>query len=197
MVSGEFDALGSPEICRNRITPALLLIEPFEQFYQAALFLFEGIRAAATAESEPRLTNIASEKVTREGMAKTKEAAATLLSQVDAVVRGGQPVGSQFRIVLQASGVTDVAKNLIEAENGPRMLEIVLQRHADVQSRKFETGLPKGPWVRFEGRTHGARLTAQRFGLEATNRPETWSDIIRHPYRTASALNFVRLCRIR
>jgi hypothetical protein len=58
-------------------------------------------------------------------------------------------------------------------------------------------GLPKGPWVRLEsGQACAARLTSQRFGLDASQVKDSWSTMPRHPYRTAGARRFIRLCKI-
>ena len=50
------------------------MLEPFEQFYQGVLFLFERIRGAASDEVEARLTDLASmEPVERSGPGDSQE----------------------------------------------------------------------------------------------------------------------------
>jgi hypothetical protein len=41
-----------------------------------------------------------------------------------------------------------------------------------------------------------ARLTAQRFGLNASQVKNNWQKTTRHPYRTFGAKRFIKLCKI-
>jgi hypothetical protein len=75
-------------------------------------------------------------------------------------------------------------------------MRLIHRRHAQVQSGKFDKGLPKAAWTRLADGGDRVRLTAQRHQLPASQRPEGWKDVGRHPYRTGSAFSFIRACDI-
>jgi hypothetical protein len=75
-------------------------------------------------------------------------------------------------------------------------MRVVLRRHSQVQSGKFDKGLPKAAWARLMSSGDRVQLTAQRYQLAQSQRPAIWKDVDRHPYRTGSAFAFIQACNI-
>jgi hypothetical protein len=172
-----------------------LLIEPFEELYQSSLFLFNEMSARAT--EDPMGCSLAS-------LSESGEVANALdtarrsqedlrnefadAEQVDAAVTA--PIVSAMR----DSGILALADLIATADTVGAAARILLQRHAAVQSGKFDRGQQKSPSLWLDnGR---ARLSAQRHGLPKEEHVRSWRDIPRHTYRTSAAGNFVRECRI-
>jgi hypothetical protein len=51
--------------------------------------------------------------------------------------------------------------------------------------------------MRLSGDEESAYLTMQRYELHASQGPKDWTNMVRHPYRTASAYAFIKACHIR
>jgi hypothetical protein len=195
---GKFDHLGAPVACLKQIRATLHVLEPFEQFYQGLLFLFEQVRGAASDEAEAHLTDLASaERVGEAGRAIRQSAeqlgsSLRIASEVDAATSG------EVETVLRESGVLALADEVQRETAGDvGLMRVVLRRHGFVQSGKFDKGLAKAAWVRLAGTDDDTvGLTAQRYQLPLSQRPEGWADVGRHPYRTSSALAFIRACNI-
>jgi hypothetical protein len=181
----------------RRIRLALQAIEPYEHFYQCALFLFDRMRAAATDRGQVLVEAVATGEMALARAARDMSAAAVkLLSELDSTSDHGD-LGTASR-TLAAAGLVDLARTLAASAGDPLVAcQEVLRRHARVQEGKFDGGLPKGPWIRLEGEARPtARLTAQRFGIQPNRAAEVWEDVVRHPYRTYGARRFIRQCRI-
>jgi hypothetical protein len=195
--NGAFDHLGAPATCLKQIRATLQVLEPFEQFYQGLLFLFEQVRGAASDGAGVRLTDLAhAERVGEAGRAvhqSAEELGRSLQSagEVDAATAG------EVATVLRESGVLALADEVQrEAAGEVGLMRVVLRRHGLVQSGKFDKGLAKAAWVRLAGTDDTVRLTAQRYQLPLSQRPKGWADVGRHPYRTSSALAFIQACNI-
>ena len=84
---------------------------------------------------------------------------------------------------------------LRQPADASEVMRLVLRRHGQVQSGKFDKGLPKAAWTQLTGGDK-VQLKAQRDRLPASQRPAGWKDVGRHPYRTGSALAFIQACAI-
>ena len=171
------------------------LIEPLEQLYQSLLFLFDEVRARATENpagcavasldepgkaAEALTTAQRSERQLRSNFA--------IAEQVDATVT--TPISQAMR----ESGITALSEHIAAAGTVAEAAGVLLQRHAGVQSGKFDRGQQKAPWLRFDSGT--ARLASQRNELPRGQHAKSWRNVARHPYRTSAAGRFIQQCRI-
>jgi hypothetical protein len=195
--NGKFESLGAPANCLSQIDATLRMLEPFEQFYQGVSFLFERIRSAASDEAEARLTDLANtESVSDAADAIRKSAGELQRSLLTAREVNATAVG-EVEAVLRESGILSLAADVLREEaDAPELMRVVLRRHSQVQSGKFDKGLPKAAWARLMSSGDRVQLTAQRYQLAQSQRPAIWKDVDRHPYRTGSAFAFIQACNI-
>ena len=194
---GRFNGLGVPVICLDQISATLQMLEPFEQFYQGVLFLFERIRGAATDEAEARLSDLAVKEAMSEAAQAIRKNADGLQRAMRVAREVNATTAKQVEEVLQVSGILTLADEVLrEPADNSELMRVVLRRHGQVQAGKFDKGLPKAAWARLADGDDRVRLTAQRYQLSATQRPAGWKDVGRHPYRTGSAFAFIRACNI-
>ena len=194
---GTFDKLRTPEPCITQISATLLMLEPFEQFYQGVLFLFERIRSAASDEAEVRLADLAGTESVREAAQAIRKSASQLRGILLTAHEVNAPTAAQVETVLRESGILSLADDLLhESADTSDFMRVVLKRHGHVQSGKFDKGLPKAAWAKLTNGNDRVRLTAQRYQLPFSQRPTTWKDMGRHPYRTGSAFAFIQACNI-
>jgi hypothetical protein len=180
----------------SRIGNALRVIEPYERMYQSVLYVFDQIRLAATNSGQVDLQTLMEEPSLVDACAPMRSASVAFLAQLD-TASGNNAVLGPARQALQKLGLVELAQTLGATEKPIDLVQEILRRHLRVQDGKFEGGLPKGPWVRLEpGQGYAARLTSQRFGLDASQVTDNWKAMARHPYRTFGARRFIRLCRI-
>jgi hypothetical protein len=194
--NGGFERMKAPRECLNQITAILHVLEPFERFYQGVVFLFEVLRASATDAGQAPLAELADREDVQEAAGALKDSVSRLhQSLAEAQAISPAAVG-EVALVLQDSRIfilADATRN--QADERTELLRTVIRRHEEVQSRKFDRGLPKGAWLRVaSGRV---QLTAQLHQLVPGQRPVVWTDTPRHPYRTPGAFAFIRACGIR
>ncbi len=193
---GAFDQLGLPLGSLTQIAATLQILEPFEQFYQGLIFLFERIRGAATDEGEVSLGAMARTEPIQDVTRAIHASTAALRRSLDEARVGNPTTTREVEAVLRESGVLTLVEEILGGPvDASELLRLVLRRHAQVQSGKFDKGLPKGAWTRL---TDGdrVRLTAQRHQLVPSQRPAGWKDVVRHTYRTGSAFAFIGACDI-
>jgi hypothetical protein len=179
-----------------RIRTALRVIEPYERLYQCVMFVFDRIRMRASASGQVGLQLVMEEQPVVEACSQLRKAASGFPDEVEAASGDETGLGNS-RTTLQKQGLIELAQTLGRTGDPIEVAEEILRRHLRVQEGKFDGGLPKGPWVRLEpGPGHTARLTAQRFGLDASDARENWRAMVRHPYRTSGAKRFIRLCKV-
>jgi hypothetical protein len=123
-----------------------------------------------------------------------RKAAVGFLAEIESASSEECSLGDA-RQALHNGGVVPFAKTVIAMDKPSDLGQEILRRHLRVQEDKSDGGLPKGPWVRLESEC-AARLTEQRFGLDASQVKDNWRVTARHPYRTFGARRFIRLCRI-
>jgi hypothetical protein len=195
--SGAFDKLAVPAACSSQIASTLQILEPFEQFYQGVLFLFERIRGAASDEIEASLADLASLEPVNEARQAILKSAADLGTSLQAAREVNPTAAVEVETVLRESGILALANDVFaQPTDSAELMRLILRRHAQVQSGKFDKGLPKAAWTRLTDSSDRVRLTAQRHQLTASQRPEGWIDVGRHPYRTGSAFAFIQACDI-
>ena len=180
----------------QRLTTALRHIEPYERMYQGFAFLFDRIRAMALDRGQASLASIAHEPAVESAAEAVRQAATDLLTKWGATGNAQMQLGPACAR-LRELGIVELARTLAGTSDARAICQEVLRRHARVQDGKFDGGLPKGPWIRFEvGSDDRVVLTQQRYGLEPGQARSSWTAMARHPYRTEGARRFIRLCRI-
>lgn len=194
--SGRFNKLGVSSNCLTQIAATLRILEPFEQFYQGVIFLFERIRAAASDETEASLSDLAGLDPVGEADGAIRKSAAALRNSLQAAREINPTTAGEVEVVLRESGILALADDVLRQSADPsEIMRLVLRRHGQVQSGKFDKGLPKAAWTRLTN-DDKVRLTAQRHQLATSQRPAGWKDVGRHPYRTGSAFAFIQACDI-
>lgn len=194
---GSFQRLGFPGACLSQIAAALEILEPFEQFYQESIFLFERVRGAASDELEIRLVDLETTEPVRDVNNAIRKSAADLRRSVDTARQINPTTTADVEIVLRESGILSLADGVLKSADVGEILRLILQRHAHVQSGKFDQGLPKAAWTRMSEGGEKVHLTAQRYQLAESKRPAHWKAVVRHPYRTESAHAFIRACKLK
>jgi hypothetical protein len=195
--SGRLDNLGIPASCLTQIDAALQLLEPFEQFYQGVIFLFDQIRGAASDETEACLADLANAEPIRDAGDAVRKSADELQRTLLTASAVNATTVMEVGAVLKDSGILSLAADVLrETADTCELMRIVLQRHSQVQSGKFDKGLPKGPWARLTNGGDCVQLTAQRYQVSQSQRPAGWKDVGRHPYRTESAFAFIQACNL-
>ena len=197
MRKGTFDKLEVPPVCLGQIAATLRILEPFEQFYQGVLFLFERMRGAASDEMEASVADLSGTETTKEAREAVCRSAADLQTSLQTARDFNPTTAMEVETVFQESGILALAKEVLcQTTDDVELMRIILRRHAQVQSGKFDKGLPKAAWIRPADGGDRVRLTAQRHQLPASQRPKGWKDVGRHPYRTNSAFAFILACDI-
>ena len=196
--SGTFGKLAVPADCLTQIAATLQVLEPFEQFYQGAIFIFERIRSAVSDEIEVNLSDLSRTIPMQEARQAILKAAESLLRNLQAAREINPATATEVDAVLRESGILSLANEVLhQATDGAELMRCIVRRHTQVQSGKFDKGLPKAAWTRLAEGGDRVRLTAQRHQLPVSQRPSTWKDASRHPYRTNSAFAFIRACNIK
>ncbi len=196
--SGTFDELKVPAACLTQIGATLHILEPFEQFYQSAIFIFERIRGAATDDIEVSLSDLARTEPMQEARQAILKGAASLQWNLQTAREDNATTTAEVDAVLRESGILALANEVLHpATDAAELMRLIVRRHSQVQSGKFDKGLPKAAWTRLADGGDRVRLTAQRHQLPVSQRPATWKDAGRHPYRTNSAFAFIRACDIK
>jgi hypothetical protein len=103
-------------------------------------------------------------------------------------------VSTSIARVMRESGITALFKHIGAAGTVAEAAACLLQRHAAVQSGKFDRGQQKAPWLRVDNNI--VRLTSQRNELPRSSQANSWRDVVGHPYRTSGARRFIQQCRI-
>lgn len=172
------------------------LIEPFEQFYQALLFLFDEMRARAT--ENPAGCSLSSlnrsNAAAREALTIAQRSGRKLRGQLAGAEKMDAAVLAPIAQAMKESGITTLAQRVAAAGSVGEAASLLLQRHLEVQSGKLDRGQQKAPWLRLEKKT--VRLTSQRNELPRGKHARSWRGITRHPYRTWGAGRFIQQCRI-
>lgn len=195
--NGKFESLDAPVTCLTQIDAILHLLEPFERFYQGVTFFFERIRGAASDEAEARLIDVANEQSVREAVEAIRKSADELQKNLLTAREVNATVVVEVEAVFRESGILSFAADILrEPMDAPELMRIVLRRHSQVQSGRFDKGLPKGAWARLNSNGDRVQLTAQRYQLAQSERPAIWKDVGRHPYRTRSAFAFIHSCKM-
>jgi len=195
--NGKFERVGAPANCLTQIDATLRMLEPFEQFYQGVTFLFERIRGAASDEAEAGLTDLANTESVGEATNAICKSAGELKRNLLTAREVNATVAAEVEAILRESGILSLAADVLrEAADASELMRIVLRRHSQVQSGKFDKGLPKAAWARLMSSGDRVQLTAQRYQLAQSQRPAIWKDVDRHPYRTGSAFAFIQACNI-
>jgi hypothetical protein len=195
--NGESDRLKAPDECIRQIEAALTLIGPYERLYQAAQFLFDAARAAATDEPEVRLDSVATRSPCATACKEARKAASDLLDAIDDSGTVHPQTANTVKGALVETGVVALATALRSVADNIDLLCLVLDRHRDVQQGKFDRGERKAVWVRHDASNGSVRLTAQRHQLRRSDRYDSWDKILWHPYRTIGARRFIQACKIR
>ena len=172
------------------------LIERLEQTYQALLFLFDEVRAVATENTAGcSLITLNQNAKAKEALSAAKRYESQLRRQLADGEKVDTTVASSINQALHDSGITALAEGIASAGTVTEAVRVLIQRHAAVQSGKFDRNQQKAPWLRLENDV--VRLTSQRNELLREDHAKSWRNIGRHPYRTGAAGNFIRQCRIR
>lgn len=194
---GGFPNLKIPGTCQNQINATLQILEPFERLYQGAVFLFDSVRGAATDEAEVSLNDVVRLEAVEKAATALRRNAEQLLDSIQLARTCCPTTVQDIDTVLRDSGILSLVADLRKpGDDTLRLIQIMLNRHNEVQARKFDKGLPKAPWFHLDSAAKSVRLTAQRNQLLAAKRPPQWTDEGRHPYRTYGAFNFIEACGI-
>lgn len=193
----DFERLKSPTECLRQIEATLVLIGPYERLSQAVQFLFDAVRAAATDEPEVRLDSLARTPRCASACAGARSAATSLTAAIEEAGDLHALSANDIRGTFVETGVVALTESIREASGDVDLIDLVLDRHRDVQQGKFDRGERKAPWVRRDTACGPVRLTAQRHQLPRSDRYGTWEKVSWHPYRTFGARRFVRACGIR
>ncbi len=197
IADGSFGDLQTPAESIAQIQAALCILEPFERYYQAALFLFEHLRAVATAEGQAVLSGLAHAPAVLDADKSVRANSEALRASLPAARAISIVSAQDVESVLRESGVLALAQETKDSRDAVAMMRIILRRHGQVQSGKFDRGMPKAPWMRLSDDWESVQLTAQRYELSSSRRPKHWTDVVRHPYRTTSAYAFIEACHMR
>lgn len=158
------------------------LVEPLEQFYQALIFLFDGIRIAATENpSGCSLLSLNSEREMKEAFVAAQQSSQNLSKALSLSEQIEASVSSSIQQAMRDSGILTLAEEIIAAAHVAEAASILSQRHVSVQSGRFDRGQQKSPWVRIDAGQ--VRLSSQRNELLRSQRVKTWKQTLRHPYR--------------
>jgi hypothetical protein len=194
---GKFKNLNAPAVCLAQIDAILRVLEPFERFYQGVTFFFEQIRGAASDEGEARLIDVANQESASEAVEAVCKGADELKKNLLTASDVSPTTATEVGTVFKESDILSFADDILRAaKNADELMRIVLRRHSQVQSGRFDKGLPKGAWVRLNSSGDRVQLTAQRHQLAPSERPANWKVVGRHPYRTRSAFAFIHSCKM-
>jgi hypothetical protein len=179
----------------RQLSVVTALIEPFEQLYQASLFLFDEVRSNATENPAGHsLTSLDSQKGCVDAFRAAQKSQREMQRTFEQAKAINEPLSASIAQAMRDSGIMALSDGIARAETPAAAVALLLQRHVDVQSGKFDRGLQKAPWLRVEGGV--ARLTSQRNELRRSAHARSWRNILRHPYRTVSTIRFIQQCRI-
>jgi hypothetical protein len=171
------------------------LIEPLEQLYQSLLFLFDEVRAAATENvAGCPLASLDQRGKATDALTVAQRSARELRKRFTITDKVDATVSTSIFQAMRDSGIIALAEQIPAVGTVAEAAGVLLQRHAAVQSGKFDRGLHKAPWLRLDNGT--ARLSSQRHELPRGQHASSWRNISRHPYRTSAAGSFIQQCRI-
>jgi hypothetical protein len=171
------------------------LVEPLEQFYQALIFLFDGIRIAATENpSGCSLLALNGEQAMSEAFAAAQESKRELGRKLSASEQVEASVSGSIQQAMRECGILMLGDEIAAAAHVGEAASVLARRHSSVQSGKFDRGQQKSPWFRLDNDT--VRLSSQRNELLRSHRVKTWKQVLRHPYRVSAAGRFIVHCRI-
>src|SRR5262249_18250480 len=111
--NGAFDKLAVPAACLTQIAATLQILEPFEQFYQGVLFLFERLRGAASDEIEVSLADLASMEPVNEARQAIRRSATDLRSSLQAAREVNPTTAVEVETVLRDSGILALANDVL------------------------------------------------------------------------------------
>lgn len=187
------DARKSMAVRQLRIVT--LLIEPFEKLYQSSLFLFNEMSARATEDPMGcPLSSLSESGEVANALDTARRSQEDLRDEFADAEKVDAAVTAPIVLAMRDSGILALADLIATADTVGAAARILLQRHAAVQSGKFDRGQQKSPSLWLDNGK--ARLSAQRHGLPKEEHVRSWRDIPRHTYRTSAAGNFVRECGI-
>jgi hypothetical protein len=183
-------------VTRDRIETALRVIEPYENLYQAALFIFNSVRMLAADQSSVELRVVLKSPGLYQAYRAVSLNSGRFLDKYNNSSADRSSLGAACQS-LQKLGLVELAKTFRAAKGEEALLKELIARHHRVQEGKFDGATPKGPWIRnAPGIASRLVLTAQKFALAPWKLPKRWQSIEQHPYRTWAARRFIRLCKI-
>jgi hypothetical protein len=147
---------------------------------------------------KPVLIDLANEEPVSEAIEATRKSADELQKNLLTAREVNARAAVEVEAVFRESGILSFATAILRQQmDAPELMRIVLARHSQVQSGRFDKGLPKGAWARLNSDGSGVQLTAQRYQLAQSERPADWKEVVRHPYRTKSAFAFIHSCKMK
>jgi hypothetical protein len=194
---GQFAHLNLPTECVEQIRAAMIVTLPYEKLSQSFQFLFDAVRAAATDTPEVNLKEVGERPDVLEASEAAKSAAAQLLAGMEEAQRIHPNAAGGIMTALTDVGIVGLLGTISASDSAHDMLDLVLDRHQDVQQGKFDKGGRKAPWIKRDTFQDKVSLSAQRHQLIVADRKKSWEQMPWHPYRTVGALRFIRQCRIR
>ena len=142
---GKFKSLDAPATCLAQIDAILRMLQPFERFYQGVTFLFAQIRGAASDEGEARLIDVANQESASEAVEAVRKSADELKKNLLTASDVSPTTATEVWTVFKESDILLFADDILRAaNNADDLMRIVLRRHSQVQSGRFDKGLPKG-----------------------------------------------------
>jgi hypothetical protein len=187
------DARKSVAIRQLRVVA--LLIEPFEQLYQSLLFFFDEMRARATENPAGcLLASLDESDKAADALSAAQRSQRDLRNKFTIAEQVDAAVTAPIALAMHESGISPLAELIAAAGTAAEAAGVLLQRHAAVQSGKFDRGQQKTASLWLDNGT--ARISAQRNGLLRGQHATSWRNIDRHPYRTSAAGRFIQQCRI-
>jgi len=197
MRQGAFEKIKAPAECMRQIEATLILIRPYERLSQAVQFLFDSVRAAATDEPQIHLASVASHPRCASACEGARRAATEMIEAIEEAGTVHTTTAHDLRTIFVEAGIVTLAEALRGMSVDVDLIDLVLNRHRDVQQGKFDRGERKAAWVRQEMLGGPVRLTSQRHQIPRSGRYDSWDEMPWHPYRTFGARRFVRSCGIR
>jgi len=155
-------------------------IQGFEACYRLAVLVLERLMWRGRQEASVPVEKLLKDKVLTQVADDLPKAVGQFFADVDGAQSGALLGG--------AERATDLRRFLADAREAGtdrrRLVNVVLNRHADVQRGKFERNRPKAPWI--ELANEHLQLTMARSN-QVNGEPTAPSDIAPHEYRLTSA----------
>jgi hypothetical protein len=168
----------------NDLTEAIEAILTFEQCYRIVLLGLERILWLCKVDGSVTAKKVARDPVVNQCCEAIVGAA---LKFQQALLEG---LTEHFRQDLdRLDDVKAFLSNAANAEHETQnFVDVLLDRHADVQRGKFDRGRRKLPWI--ERKSNRYELTLSQVG-DTSGEPKTVKDIRPHEYRLATADRFI------